>query len=101
SNLFVVVRDGALLDASGASAELDIAGQGTTTIASHGGSISLASSSGLYLDGTLQAHAGGEGAAGGSLTVALDTPFYRTNNAGERVRQVRELVLSQTKGESE
>lgn len=96
SNLFVVVRDGALLDASGASAELDIAGQGTTTIASHGGSISLASSSGLYLDGTLQANA-----AGGSLTIALDTPFYRTNNAGERVRQARELVLSQAKGESQ
>ncbi|MBB32004.1 MAG: hemagglutinin [Gemmatimonadetes bacterium] len=101
SNLFVVVREGALLDASGASAVLDLPGQGTTPVASHAGSISLASSSGLYLDGTLQANAGGEGAAGGSLTVALDTPFYRTNSAGERVRQVRELVLNQTKGESE
>jgi len=101
SNLFVVVREGALLDVSGTSAVLDLPGQGATPVASHAGSISLASSNGLYLEGTLQANAGGEGAAGGSLTVALDTPFYRTNSAGERVRQVRELVLSQVKGENQ
>ena len=29
---------------------------------------------------------------GGSLTVALDTPFYRSTLAGEPVRQVRELA---------
>lgn len=101
SNLFVLIREGALLNASGSNAELDIPGRGVVNIASHGGSISLTSSSGLYLDGTLRADAGGAGAAGGSLTVALDTPLYRTANAGERVRQVRELVLRQTKTESQ
>ncbi|GLZ23986.1 hypothetical protein Pstu01_06560 [Stutzerimonas stutzeri] len=99
--LFVVVREGALLDASGASAVLDIPGLGAVDVASAGGSISLASANGLYLDGTLRAASGGAGAAGGSLTAVLDTPFYLTNSAGARVRQVRELVLSQRQGESE
>jgi len=99
--LFVVVREGALLDASGASAVLDIAALGAVDVASAGGSISLASANGLYLDGTLRAASGGAGAAGGSLTAVLDTPFYRTDSAGARVRQARELVLSQRQGESE
>ncbi len=93
-NLFVVVREGALLDASGTQARLDIAGQGAATVASHGGSISLASNNGLYLDGTLKAAAGGAGAAGGTLAVALDAPLYRTD-AAARVRQAREFILTQ------
>jgi len=96
SNLFVVVREGALLDASGAQARLDIAGRGATTVASHGGSISLASNNGLYLDGNLKAAAGGAGAAGGTLAVALDTPLYR-DHAAVRVRQAREFILTQDK----
>jgi len=99
--LFVVVREGALLDASGASAVLDIPGLGAVDVASAGGGISLASANGLYLDGTLRAASGGAGASGGSLTAVLDTPFYRTDSAGARVRQARELVLSQRQGESE
>ncbi|MEC5319229.1 filamentous hemagglutinin family protein [Brenneria populi subsp. brevivirga] len=98
-DLFVVVRKGALLDASGASAVLDIAGQGATAVAGSGGGITLASSNGLYIDGTLRAQSGGAGAAGGSLTLVLDTPLY-ANSADERVRRARELVLSQTQTES-
>lgn len=101
SSLFVVVREGALLDASGAGAVLDIPGQVATPVVSHGGSISLASSNGLYLDGTLRANAGGVGAAGGDLAVALEAPSYLRNSAGERVRQAREMVLSQKAGDSQ
>ncbi|UTM01074.1 filamentous hemagglutinin family protein [Alcaligenes sp. NLF5-7] len=99
ANLFVVVRDGALLDASGSSAVLDVPGQGAINVASAGGDITLASSHGLYLDGTLLANSGGAGAAGGSLTTALEAPIYRVSggiNPEERVRQAREFILTKT-----
>ncbi|WP_208227045.1 filamentous hemagglutinin N-terminal domain-containing protein [Brenneria izadpanahii] len=98
-DLFVVVREGALLDASGASAVLDIPGLGAIEVAGAGGAITLATSNGLYIDGVLRAAAGGANAAGGSLTLVLDTPLYATG-ADERVRLARELVLSQTQAES-
>ncbi len=63
SDLFVVVRDGARLDASGTQAALDVPGQGRVQVASNGGSISFASNNGLYLDGSFVARAGGAGAA--------------------------------------
>ncbi|WP_460149308.1 filamentous haemagglutinin family protein [Pseudomonas sp. H1_A03] len=96
SDLFVVVRDGARLDASGAQAGLDIPGQGRVQVASNGGSISFASNNGLYLDGSFVARAGGVGAAGGSLSVALESPYYAKNAVTDRVLNLRELVLSQT-----
>ncbi|MGX9566469.1 filamentous haemagglutinin family protein [Pseudomonas sp. CFBP 5748] len=95
SELFVVVRDGARLQANGSQAVLDIPGQGRTSVASNGGSISLASANGLYLDGDFSARSGGTGAAGGSLSVALETPYYRNDAVSDRVLQVRELVLGQ------
>jgi hypothetical protein len=67
ASLFVVVRDGAVLDASGAHAVLDVNGD-AIDVASAGGSIALASNNGLYLDGQLRARAGGAGAAGGTLS---------------------------------
>ncbi|AYN19510.1 filamentous haemagglutinin family protein [Alcaligenes aquatilis] len=94
ADLFVVLREGAVLDASGASAVLDVPGRGATEIGGAGGSITLTSSNGLYLDGTLRAESGGAGAAGGSLTVALNTPIY-DDDAGQRVRQARELQVSE------
>ncbi|MGA4636023.1 filamentous hemagglutinin family protein [Pseudomonas solani] len=101
TDAFVVVRQGARLDASGAQAVLDIPGQGATTVASHGGSLSFASTSGLYLDGQFKAEAGGAGASGGSLSVALGAPTYQNNDprATSAVRQARELVLAQQQGE--
>lgn len=104
ANLFVVVREGALLDASGTSAVLDIPGQGAVDVTSAGGDITLASSHGLYLDGTLLANAGGAGAAGGSLTAALEAPVYRVSGGidpDERVRQAREFILTQESSGSE
>ena len=95
AKLFVVVREGARLDASGTQARVDLAGGGPTLMASDGGSISLASSNGLYLAGDLKASAGGSGAAGGTLSMALETPLYLPD-AAQRVRQARELLLSTT-----
>ena len=95
SDLFVVLREGSRLEASGTQALLDIAGQGKTWVASNGGSISLGSNNGLYLDGAFTARAGGAGGAGGSLSVALETPYYTKTTVTDRVLQVRELVLSQ------
>ncbi|QGA50511.1 filamentous hemagglutinin family protein [Pseudomonas brassicacearum] len=94
SELFVVVRDGARLQADGSQATLDIPGQGRTSVASNGGSISLASANGLYLDGSFSARSGGAGAAGGSLSVALETPYYFKSAVNDRVLKVRELVLA-------
>ncbi|TFF02633.1 filamentous hemagglutinin N-terminal domain-containing protein [Pseudomonas sp. BCA14] len=93
ANVFVVVREGARLDASGTQALLDLTGAGPRMVASRGGSISLASNNGVYLDGTLVANSGGAGAAGGSLNVALEAPLYG-DAANARVRQARELVVS-------
>ncbi|WP_456636739.1 filamentous haemagglutinin family protein [Bradyrhizobium sp. USDA 10063] len=75
----VVVRPGAVLDASGTNGMLDlpldngILGSWTpSAVASNGGSIMIGSMAGLYLDGELRAAAGGAGAAGGSLTLVLE-----------------------------
>ncbi|KAA8562418.1 Heme/hemopexin-binding protein [Pseudomonas extremaustralis] len=100
SDLFVVVRKGARLDASGAQAALDIPGQGRVLVASKGGSISLASNNGLYLDGSVVARAGGAGAAGGSLSLALESPYYAKSTVTDRVLNVRELVISQVHQDS-
>ncbi len=74
SNAFVVIRPGAVLDASGASATLDLpsssGGFTSTLIATDGGTIGLYSGSGVYIDGALRAASGGPGAAGGELDVA-------------------------------
>ncbi|MGI0917897.1 filamentous hemagglutinin family protein [Pseudomonas aeruginosa] len=95
AELFIDLRPGSLLDASGTQALLDVPGVGQTRISSAGGSISLASANGLYLDGELRAFAGGEGAAAGSLTLALATPNYLTSLATDQVLRPRELIVGQ------
>ena len=95
SDLFVVVRDGARLDASGSQAQLDVPGQGPTRVASNGGNIAFASNNGLYLDGSFIANAGGVGAAGGSLSLALESPYSIKTSVTDRVLNVREMVLGQ------
>ncbi|WP_447778208.1 filamentous haemagglutinin family protein [Variovorax boronicumulans] len=99
---FIVVRPGALLDASGTSAMLDGGAGAVSPIAvnSSGGSIILKSDHGLYLDGTLRAAAGGEGAAGGTLALALESASYPTATTSGNLLRHRELVLAQTQGES-
>ena len=99
-SLFIVMHEGAVLNASGTQVQLDLPKTGPVTLASQGGIISLASSAGLYLDGQFMAHAGGQGAAGGHLVLALDTPVYHTGSSGiapldSPVRQAREFILAQ------
>ncbi|WP_323162138.1 filamentous haemagglutinin family protein [Pseudomonas fluorescens] len=100
ADAYVIVRNGARLDASGAAAVLDIAGQGPTAVATDGGRISLSSYNGLFIDGRLRAAAGGTGAAGGRLDIALETPLYRIGEAADEVRLPREIVIGQGAVES-
>jgi filamentous hemagglutinin family protein len=95
SDAFVVIKEGALVNASGGQAQLNVNGAGTRTISSDGGSISIASDSGLYLDGTLRAEAGGAGASGGTLVVALEAPNYKSTTVTDAVLAVRELTVVQ------
>ena len=93
SEAWVIIRQGALLDASGTSAILDFGAplgggiNGARTeprrVSSHGGSIALSSYSGVFIEGELRANAGGAGASGGSLSVAMETPVYTDIQARE------------------
>jgi filamentous hemagglutinin family protein len=100
ADLFVVIRDGAILEASGTQATLDVVAAGATPVVSDGGSISIVSRNGLYLDGSMAAQAGGAGAAGGSLSVALDSNLYISTAVTDRVLQLRELVVGQQRRDS-
>jgi len=79
SDAFIIVRPGAVLDASGTSAMIDVslpAGWQPTPVASDGGTIALYSASGLYLDGDLRAASGGGGASGGLLSLNMLSHAY-------------------------
>jgi filamentous hemagglutinin family protein len=104
---FVVIRPGAVLDASGARTVLDIPAPGLQnnstplTVASDGGTIVVKSSYGLYLDGTLRAMAGGTNAAGGTLALALETLAYPTaTTSGGDVLRHREFIIADIQGNS-
>jgi filamentous hemagglutinin family protein len=91
----VIIRPGALLDASGSRAMLDYQ-SGAVDVASNGGSIILKSSHSLYLDGAMIARAGGAGAAGGTLAIALETPVFSLSTLPQdAVRAQREFMISQ------
>ncbi|RON99419.1 hemagglutinin [Pseudomonas moraviensis] len=95
ADAYIILREGARLEASGTEAVIDVVGQGQTRVASDGGRISLSSYNGLYIDGQLQAAAGGATAAGGQLEIALDTPLYLLSAAQNTVRRPREIVIGQ------
>jgi filamentous hemagglutinin family protein len=91
SAAFIVVRPGALIDVSGASATFDsnaelgmgLGGLGRAgaagqplSVPSNAGSITVTSYDGIYLDGTLKGDAGGPGAAGGTFSALIVTPWY-------------------------
>ena len=66
---------------------------GDAGLAGDGGQIVLKSSYGLFLDGDMRARAGGAGAAGGTLALALETPTFPLSvNAEDGVRRPRELI---------
>jgi len=105
---FVVIRPGAVLDASGISATIDLIDGSTTTpvlVASDGGSIALSSNNGIYNDGTLRAVAGGAGASGGTLSMTLVSRRYQPwTGAGatdvigaipDALRKLRNITVTQ------
>lgn len=104
---YAVVRPGAVLDASGATAEVDYlstvlpATRNTLTLATDGGSIAFQSQYGVFLDGDMRAHAGGAGASGGLLSVTLNTPYLPALGSPGRdmpdyMRQLRSIYLDET-----
>ncbi|ALR20902.1 filamentous haemagglutinin family protein [Sphingobium baderi] len=72
---FLITRPGALIDISGAAAQIDYAvagvlgGSGTADVATNGGSLELTSARAIVLDAELRAAGGGEGAIGGLLSI--------------------------------
>ncbi|MGY3486981.1 filamentous hemagglutinin family protein [Bradyrhizobium sp. USDA 4011] len=83
---FVILRPGAELNADGTQVAIDLAAGGAAAssrlqaITTNGGAITLASQSGLYLDGDIHAFSGGGNASGGSLSIALTTPTFDGNS---------------------
>ncbi|MGY3583556.1 filamentous hemagglutinin family protein [Bradyrhizobium sp. USDA 4341] len=83
---FVILRPGAELNADGTQVAIDLAAGGAAAssrlqaITTNGGAITLASQSGLYLEGDIHAFSGGGNASGGSLSIALTTPTFDGNS---------------------
>lgn len=97
TDAYVIVRPGSVLDAAGTSAAINpAAGTGDAAavqqVASNGGSIAFDSASGLYLAGRVVAPAGGAGAQGGTLSVALNTPLY-IQPSGNGVTEPNRVVV--------
>ncbi|GAA7764419.1 filamentous hemagglutinin family protein [Helicobacter pylori] len=107
TDAFVIMRPGAVLDASGTWATLATQGVAspldplfgaTYEATSAGGSITVRSYNGFTLDGTLRAAAGGAGASGGRLALELETRIYggAADSLPEVMRVPREIVISQS-----
>ncbi|VXA93964.1 filamentous haemagglutinin family protein [Brevundimonas sp. G8] len=103
---YVVVRPGALLDASGATADIDYLSStvptttNTLSLATDGGLIAFRSQYGIFLDGAMRAQAGGQGASGGLLSVMLTTPLLVNRNGPQDLpdfmRQLRSIYVDET-----
>jgi filamentous hemagglutinin family protein len=111
---FVFVRPGAVLDASGTTALIDPSAgpyppanalnartgvaAGAQPTPSSGGTIALSSYNGIFVDGALRAAAGGPGAAGGTLSVTLETPTYdvgaNTSQIPNELRSVHRIEIA-------
>ncbi|MGO1072792.1 filamentous haemagglutinin family protein [Lysobacter sp. CA199] len=104
---YVVVEEGARLNLSGASAQLDIDSGATrpgaapfapAQVWSDAGTLRLGASGGLYFDGTILAHGGDAQARGGTVTVQ-GLSGTRTDNSGPNGNRqdliAREIVLRQ------
>ncbi len=107
----IVMRPGAVIDASGASAALFTVNGGpaspalppaalatgrSVTVASSGGAILAASYTGVALDGTLRAASGGPGGGGGTLGLTLETPAYQSTQVDAALLVPRTIVVSQS-----
>jgi filamentous hemagglutinin family protein len=95
NNQFIIVRDGAVIDVSGARTDLDLGGESPTTVAGDAGGLAMRSNAGIYFDGELRAEGGGNGAAGGSLDVMLETIVLPVNVGDERQTELRTIVVGE------
>ena len=86
--MFVVVRQGARLDASGAQAVLDIAGQGAVPVASDGGRISLAPTTACTWTAACVPRRAGPVRRAVVWTLALESPYYQKAAVTDRVLKV-------------
>jgi len=110
---YIFVRPGAVLDASGAAANLDLqagtaeagtspagqlAGGHIVKVGSTGGTIAFASDYGIYLDGAMRAASGASNAAGGELAIRLGDPGYTATSTAypNWAFAPHEIVVSQT-----
>ncbi|MFY9349727.1 MAG: filamentous hemagglutinin family protein [Sphingobium sp.] len=92
SRAMVIIREGAVLDASGASATIDVTSGSPSlsreiSLVGDGGLIQIGSMTGIVNDGTMRAAAGGQGAAGGRLNLVLE-------NDRLAARAVRTLTIT-------
>lgn len=106
---FLIADAAAVIRSDGSRGALhvpDAAGRvGLADVASDGGSIHLGAREGLYVDALLSAQAGGSGAVGGSLSVALDHGATEWNNVSglpvaqrDALNATRSLVLLREAG---
>lgn len=108
TSAYVVVREGAVLNVSGASAEIDVLTNGlpaqrtSQLITTDGGKIALDSQYGVFVDGDLRARAGGAGARGGELSIQLTTPLLLDRGIGTNrevpdfMRRLRSVIVDET-----
>ncbi|WP_292225341.1 filamentous haemagglutinin family protein [Brevundimonas sp.] len=106
ADLHLVIRKGALLDASGANAVLDLPGLDKNatwrpvTVGGAGGTIVLSSSVGMHLDGEMRAAAGAPGAAGGKLGVFFGGAIYAPAGVTPEALIPRYMTLTQNRTDS-
>ncbi|MBT9521543.1 MAG: filamentous hemagglutinin N-terminal domain-containing protein, partial [Dechloromonas sp.] len=103
---YLIMRDGALIDVSGATGTLNAATATATgytyaarSLGSAGGTVSLAAHSGMFLDGNFKAR-GGKDALGGvfSLRFSADPVKTEVNPWGAGVGQTQEVIDALTQG---
>lgn len=96
---YVIVDNGARIDVSGTSEQLDISFLGVATpqrrtVASDGGSIHLEAAEGILIGGSFTAAAGGAGARDGSLTIELNASERNDNTTDPNIT-AEDLGLSE------
>jgi filamentous hemagglutinin family protein len=101
----IVMESGSVIDVSGTAATLLVQEQGASggslqLIASDAGAIQLKAAEGMVLAGTLSGHAGGSGAAGGDLTVAIDAASTRGEPDLGTLFPFGQRMITLTSGES-
>ena len=108
TSAYVVVREGAVLNASGARADIDVLTNGlpaqreSQLLTTDGGRIALDSQYGVFIDGDLRAKAGGAGALGGELSIRLTTPLLQDRGIGtgrevpDFMRRLRSVIVDET-----